>query len=224
MRVLLVEDEHKLASLVARGLHERGHVVDVVLTGADALTFARDREYDVCLLDVGLPDVDGYELCRRLRADRNWMPVLMLTARQAIADRITGLDSGADDYLPKPFAFAELLARMRALARRGPVPRPTQLQVGDLCLDPAGRQVWRGEQEVSLSAREFALLEAMMRRAGQVLSREQLLDLVWGDNPDIASNVVDVYVRYLRDKVDRPFGTVTLHTVRGAGYRLGGAL
>ena len=151
-----------------------------------------------------------------------WTPVLMLTARTAVADRIAGLDSGADDYLAKPFAFQELLARMRALARRGPVPRPTELEVGDLRLDPAGRRVWRGASEVALSAREFALLEAFMRRPGQVLTREQLLDLAWGDNHEVASNVVDVYVRYLRAKIDRPFGVTTLHTVRGVGYRLTG--
>jgi two-component system OmpR family response regulator len=220
VRVLLVEDEEKLAALVARGLIERGDVVDVVGTGTEALTSAHDREYDVILLDVMLPDFDGFAVCRRLRSERVWTPVLMLTARTAIGDRITGLDSGADDYLAKPFAFQELLARMRALARRGPVPRPTELEVGDLRLDPAGRRVWRGSTELSLSSREFTLLETLMRRPGQVLTREQLLDLAWGGNHDIASNVVDVYVRYLRAKVDRPFGVDTLQTVRGVGYRL----
>jgi two-component system OmpR family response regulator len=222
MRVLLVEDEAKLAALVARGLSEHGDVVDVVGTGTEAVSSARGGAYDVVLLDVRLPDLDGFQVCRRLREERVWTPVIMLTARTAVADRITGLDSGADDYLAKPFAFQELLARMRALARRGPVPRPTQLDVGSLRLDPAGRQVWRGATEVSLSTREFALLEAFMRRPGQVLTRELLLDLVWGDNPGIASNVVDVYVRYLRAKIDRPFDVATLQTVRGAGYRLAG--
>jgi two-component system OmpR family response regulator len=220
VRVLLVEDEEKLAALVARGLTERGDVVDVVGTGTDALTAARGGVYDVVLLDVMLPDLDGFAVCRRLRAERVWTPVLMLTARTAIGDRITGLDSGADDYLAKPFAFQELLARMRALARRGPVPRPTHLEVGDLRLDPAGQRVWRGSTELSLSTREFTLLETLMRRPGQVLTRDQLLDLAWGDNHDVASNVVDVYVRYLRAKIDRPFGVDTLHTVRGVGYRL----
>jgi two-component system, OmpR family, response regulator len=220
VRVLLVEDEEKLAALVARGLTERGDVVDVVGTGTEALTSAHDREYDVILLDVMLPDFDGFAVCTRLRADRVWTPVLMLTARTATGDRITGLDSGADDYLAKPFAFQELLARMRALARRGSVPRPTELEVGDLRLDPAGRRVWRGSTELSLSTREFNLLETLMRRPGQVLTRDQLLDLAWGDNHEVASNVVDVYVRYLRAKVDRPFGVSTLRTVRGVGYRL----
>ena len=183
---------------------------------------AREGAYDVVLLDVRLPDLDGFAVCRRLREERVWTPVLMLTARTAVADRITGLDSGADDYLAKPFAFQELLARMRALARRGPVPRPTELEVGDLRLDPAARRVWRGASEVALSAREFALLEAFMRRPDQVLTREQLLDLAWGDDHEVASNVVDVYVRYLRAKIDRPFGVTTLHTVRGVGYRLTG--
>jgi two-component system OmpR family response regulator len=220
VRVLLVEDEEKLAALVARGLTERGDVVDVVGTGIQALASAREGEYDVVLLDVMLPDLDGFAVCQRLRAERVWTPVLMLTARAAIGDRIAGLDSGADDYLTKPFAFQELLARMRALARRGPVPRPTELEVGDLRLDPAGRRVWRGSAELSLSAREFALLESLMRRPDQVLTREQLLGLAWGDNTDVASNVVDVYVRYVRAKIDRPFGVDTLQTVRGVGYRL----
>ena len=222
MRVLLVEDEAKLAALVARGLTERGDVVDVVGTGSDAVTSAQGGAYDIVLLDVRLPDLDGFQVCRRLREARVWTPVLMLTARTAVADRIAGLDSGADDYLAKPFAFQELLARMRALARRGPVPRPVELEVGDLRFDPAGRRVWRGTSEVSLSAREVALLEAFMRRPGQVLTREQLLDLVWGGQREVASNVVDVYVRHLRAKIDRPFGVTTLHTVRGMGYRLSG--
>jgi two-component system OmpR family response regulator len=220
VRVLLVEDEEKLAALVARGLTERGDLVDVADTGSRALTAARDGVFDVILLDVMLPDLDGYAVCRQLRAERVWTPVLMLTARTTVGDRITGLDSGADDYLTKPFAFQELLARMRALARRGPVPRPTELEVGDLRLDPAGRRVWRGSTELSLSTREFTLLEAFMRRPDQVLTREQLLELAWGNTLEAASNVVDVYVRYLRAKIDRPFGLDTLQTVRGVGYRL----
>ena len=220
MRVLLIEDEEKLAALVARGLTERGDVVDVVSTGTQALASARRGEYDVILLDVMLPDLDGFAVCQRLRAERVWTPVLMLTARTSIGDRINGLDSGADDYVAKPFAFQELLARMRALARRGPVPRPTDLKVGDLRLDPAGRRVWRGSTELSLSTKEFTLLETLMRRPGQVLTRDQLLDLAWGGNHDVASNVVDVYVRYLRAKIDRPFGLDTVRTVRGVGYLL----
>ena len=222
--MLLVEDEAKLAALVARGLTERGDVVDVVGTGSDAVASALEGTYDIVLLDVRLPDLDGFQVCRRVREARVWTPVLMLTARTAVADRIAGLDSGADDYLAKPFAFQELLARMRALARRGPVPRPIELEVGDLRFDPAGRRVWRGASEVSLSAREVALLEAFMRRPGQVLTREQLLDLVVASPHEVASNVVDVYVRHLRSKIDRPFGVTTLHTVRGVGYRLSGGL
>jgi two-component system, OmpR family, response regulator len=223
MRVLLVEDEAKLARLVARGLTERGDLVTVVGTGAEALDAASEPEgYDVVLLDVRLPDMEGFEVCRRLRRSRVWTPVLMLTARTAVADRIVGLDSGADDYLGKPFAFDELLARMRALARRGPVPRPTVLEVGDLRLDPASRRVWRGDVEIELSTRELALLEALMRRPEQALSRDQLLAHAWGVVHDTSSNVVDVYVRYLREKIDRPFGADSLKTVRGIGYRLTG--
>ena len=223
MRVLLVEDEAKLARLVARGLTERGDQVTIAGTGEEALTsVAGEEEYDVILLDVRLPDMEGFEVCRRLRRSRVWTPVLMLTARNAVADRITGLDSGADDYLGKPFVFDELLARMRALARRGPVPRPTVLEVGDLRLDPASRRVTRGDVEIDLSARELALLEALMRRPEQVLSRDQLLAHAWGDAHETSSNVVDVYVRYLREKIDRPFGADSLRTVRGLGYRLTG--
>jgi two-component system OmpR family response regulator len=167
-----------------------------------------------------LPGVDGFEVCRRLREDDVWSPVLMLTARDAVGDRVTGLDAGADDYLTKPFSFAELLARLRALARRPPLERPAILEVGDLRLDPATRRVWRGEVEIQLSAKEFAVLETFMRRPGQVLSRYQLLEHCWDYGYENRSNVVDVYVRYLRDKVDRPFGRSSLETVRGVGYRL----
>jgi two-component system OmpR family response regulator len=222
VRVLLVEDEEKLAALVARGLTERGHVVDVVATGGEALASARVGEYDVILLDIRLPDRDGFEVCRQLRTERVWTPVLMLTARTAVADRIAGLDSGADDYLGKPFAFHELMARMRALARRGPVPRPVELEVGDLRLDPAQRRVQRRGCEIALSSREFALLEALMRRPEQVLTREQLLDRAWGNDREVTSNVVDSCVRNLRAKIDEPFGAATLQTVRGLGYRLTG--
>jgi two-component system, OmpR family, response regulator len=172
------------------------------------------------VLDVMLPDIDGFETCRRLRADRVWVPIIMLTARDAIEDRVRGLDQGADDYLTKPFSLAELLARLRALARRGPVERPAVLEVGDLRLDPATFQVWRGDVEISLSAREFAVLETFMRRAGQVLSHMQLLDAAWDLGYEQRSNVVEVYVRYLREKIDRPFGIKSLETVRGVGYRL----
>ncbi|WP_218031316.1 response regulator transcription factor [Nocardioides psychrotolerans] len=224
MRVLMVEDEAKLARLVARGLTERGDLVTIAATGEAALAAAVDAGYDVILLDVALPDMSGFDVCRRLRHDHVWTPVLMLTARTSVADRITGLDSGADDYLGKPFAFEELLARMRALARRGPVPRPTVLEVGDLQLDPGSRQVRRGDVTIDLSAREFALLEALMRRPEQAVTRETLLAHAWGVSHETSSNVVDVYVGYLREKIDRPFGVQSLRTVRGMGYRVTGDL
>lgn len=220
MRVLVVEDEVKMAGLIRRGLAVEGLAVDVSASGEDAMWMTAATPYDVVVLDVMLPGMDGFETCRRLRTEGMWAPVLMLTARGAVADRVEGLDSGADDYLGKPFSFAELLARIRALVRRGPVERPAVLSVGDLRLDPATREVWRGETAIDLSAREFALLETFMRRPGEVLSRHQLLDQVWDYDYDNRSNVIDVYVRYLREKVDRPFGARSLETVRGAGYRL----
>jgi len=194
--------------------------VDLAGRGEDAIPRAGATEYDAIVLDVMLPGIDGFETCRRLREAAVWAPVLMLTARDAIDDRVAGLDGGADDYLTKPFSFAELLARLRALARRGPVERPAVLEVGDLRLDPAARRVWRGDTEVSLSAKEFQLLETFMRHPGEVLSRYQLLEHAWDYDYENRSNIVDVYVRYLRDKIDRPFGLQTLETVRGAGYRL----
>jgi two-component system, OmpR family, response regulator len=221
MRILVVEDELKMASLLRRGLQEEGHAVDVARTGDDALWMAQAAEYDAIVLDLMLPGVDGLEVCRRIRENDVWAPVLMLTARDAVDDRVAGLDAGADDYLPKPFSFAELLARLRALARRGVASeRPPVLEVGDLRLDPATRQAWRGEAEIPLSTKEFALLETFMRRPGQVLSRYQLLEHAWDYAYENRSNVVDVYVRYLREKIDRPFGRDSLETVRGAGYRL----
>jgi two-component system, OmpR family, response regulator len=220
MRILVVEDEKKMAALIRRGLREEGFSVDVADRGEDALWRAAATDYDGIVLDVMLPGIDGFETCRRLRGDGVWAPVLMLTARDAVEDRVAGLDGGADDYLVKPFSFAELLARLRALARRGPVDRPPVLEVGDLRLDPATRQVWRGETEISLSTKEFSLLEAFMRRPGEVLSRFQLLEYAWDYAYENRSNVIDVYVRYLREKVDRPFGAQSLETVRGAGYRL----
>ena len=220
MRVLVVEDDVKMAGLIRRGLVEEGLVVDVAPTGDEALWRAAATEYDAIVLDVMLPGTDGFEVCRRLRADGHWSPVLMLTARGEVEDRVAGLDAGADDYLTKPFSFAELLARLRALARRQPLERPAVLEVGELRLDPATRQVWRGDAEVALSAKEFALLEAFMRRPGQVLSRLYLIDHAWDYAYENRSNVVDVYVRYLREKIDRPFGSRSIETVRGAGYRL----
>jgi two-component system OmpR family response regulator len=220
MRVLVVEDDVKMAALVRRGLLEEGLAVDVARVGDDALWMAGATDYDAIVLDVMLPGLDGFELCRRLREAGRWSPVLMLTARDSVEDRVAGLDAGADDYLVKPFSFAELLARLRSLARRPALERPAVLEVGDLRLDPATRRVWRGEAEIHLSAKEFALLETFMRRPGQVLSRYQLLEHCWDYSYENRSNVVDVYVRYLREKVDRPFGRGSLETVRGAGYRL----
>ena len=219
MRVLVVEDEVKMAALIRRGLREEGMAVDVAERGEDALWMAGSTEFDAIVLDVMLPGIDGFETCRRLRDDGVWSPVLMLTARDAVEDRVAGLDGGADDYLAKPFSFAELLARLRALARRGPVERPVVIEAGGLRMDPATRQVWRGDDEISLSTKEFALLEAFMRRPGEVLSRYQLLEHAWDYEYENRSNVVDVYVRYLREKIDLPFGTDTIETVRGAGYR-----
>ena len=220
MRVLIVEDDVKMAGLLRRGLLEEGLAADVANVGDDALWMARATEYDAIVLDVMLPGMDGFELCRRLREAGQWSPVLMLTARDAVEDRVAGLDAGADDYLVKPFSFAELHARLRSLARRPPLERPAILEVGDLSLDPGTRQVWRGRQEIQVSAKEFALLETFMRRPGEVLSRYQLLEHCWDYTYENRSNVVDVYVRYLREKIDRPFGRDSLETVRGAGYRL----
>jgi len=220
MKVLVVEDDVKMARLIRRGLVEEGLVVDVAPTGDEALWRAGATDYDAIVLDVMLPGTDGFEVCRQLRAEGQWSPVLMLTARDGVHDRVAGLDAGADDYLTKPFSFAELLARLRALARRPPLERPPVLEVGDLRLDPATRQVWRGDAEVKLSVKEFALLEAFMRRPGQVLSRLHLLDHAWDYAYENRSNVVDVYVRYLREKIDRPFGRDSIETIRGAGYRL----
>jgi two-component system OmpR family response regulator len=220
VRILIVEDEVKLAALLRRGLAEEAHAADIAQSGEDALWMAQATEYDAIVLDLMLPGVDGIEVCRRLRADGVWSPVLMLTARDAVEDRVGGLDAGADDYLTKPFAFTELLARLRALARRGASERPAELEVGDLRLDPATRRVWRGDAEIDLSPKEFALLETFMRRPGRVLSRFELLEHVWDYEYENRSNVIDVYVRYLREKIDRPFKRSSLETVRGVGYRL----
>jgi two-component system, OmpR family, response regulator len=220
MRVLVVEDEPKIAALLRRGLAEEGHPTDVATCGEDALWMSQAHEYDAIVLDVMLPRIDGFETCRRMRSAKVWAPVLMLTARNEIADRVAGLDVGADDYLAKPFSFHELLARLRALQRRGGAERPTVLEVGSLSLDPASRELRRAGTVIALSAKEFALLEALMRRAGEVLSRYQLLEQAWDREYDNRSNIVDVYISYLRDKVDRPFGMHSIETVRGVGYRL----
>jgi two-component system, OmpR family, response regulator len=220
VRVLIVEDDPKLSAALRRGLRHEGLLADVAERGEDALWMAESTEFDAVLLDVMLPGIDGFETCRRLRADGVWTPIIMLTARDAVPDRVRGLDVGADDYLVKPFALDELLARLRALVRRGTVTRPVVLEVGDLRMDPSTRRVWRGDAEIDLSAKEFALLETFMRRPGEVLSHLQLLEHAWDADYENRSNVVEVYVRYLREKIDRPFGVASLETVRGAGYRL----
>lgn len=219
-RILVVEDEPKMSGLLKRGLAGEGLATDVAATGEDAIWMAGSRPYDAIVLDVMLPGIDGFEVCRRLRAAEVWSPVLMLTARDAVADRVAGLDEGADDYLVKPFAFEELMARLRALVRRGPVERPAVLEVGDLRLDPATHEVTRGGVPVALSPTEYAILDVMMRNPGRVLSRFRLLESVWDEDYENRSNIVDVYIRYLRDKIDRPFGMRAIETVRGAGYRL----
>jgi two-component system OmpR family response regulator len=220
MRVLVVEDEPKMRSLLQRGLQRAGYAVDTASNGEDALWAATETDYDAVVLDAMIPPPDGFEVTRRLRAAGRWAPILLLTARDAVADRVAGLDAGADDYLTKPFAFDELFARLRALTRRDPAERPAALVVGDLRLDPATREVSRAGTQVELSPKEFALLAELMRHPGVVLSRTHLLEHVWDFAFAGTSNVVDVYIRYLRDKVDRPFERDSIETVRGAGYRL----
>jgi two-component system, OmpR family, response regulator len=220
MRLLVVEDDAKMAGLLARGLREEGHAVDTAGRGEQALWMAAAAPYDAIVLDVMLPGLDGLETCRRLRRQEVWTPVLLLTARDAVDARVEGLDSGADDYLVKPFSFPELLARLRALQRRAPQERPVEVEVADLRLDPASHRAWRGADELDLSAKEFALLEAFMRRPGQALSRTQLLEAAWDMGYERRSNLVDVYVKYLRGKIDRPYDRHSLETVRRVGYRL----
>jgi two-component system OmpR family response regulator len=220
VRVLVVEDEAKMGDLLRRGLQEEGHAVDLAARGEDAVWMARAVPYDAILLDLMLPGLDGLAVCRELREGAIWTPVLILTARDAVGDRVSGLDAGADDYLVKPFSFEELVARLRAIARRGPLERPTVLQVGDLRLDPAAHRAWRGNEELDLSPKEFALLSAFMRRPGETLSRVDLLESAWDMAYQSRSNVVDVYIGYLRQKIDRPFGLKTIETVRHVGYRL----
>lgn len=220
MRLLVVEDDIRMARLIQRGLQEEGHAVDVVGDGPDAVWAATENPYAAIVLDVMLPGYDGYEVARRLREAGEWAPIVMLTARTDIRDRVEGLDAGADDYLGKPFSFAELSARLRALTRRGRPERPTVLEVGTLRLDPASRRVWRGESEVELTPKEFALLELLMQDPGTVLTRTRIIEHVWDYAYSGVSNVVDQYVGYLRRKVDRPFGRHDIETVRGVGYRL----
>ncbi|MEO7819150.1 MAG: response regulator transcription factor [Actinomycetota bacterium] len=220
MRILVVEDDVRMAGLLKRGLEQEAYSVDVAPTAEEALWLGTENPYDAVVLDLMLPDLDGYEVCRRLRSAGRWMPVLMLTGRDAVEDRVAGLDAGADDYLTKPFSFVELFARLRALIRRGAGERPAVLSVGNLTLDPATRRVAHGQVPIELTNREFALFEYFMRHPGDVLSRAQIIEHVWDFAYDGGSNVVDVYVRYLRQKVDSPFGTTLIETVRGAGYRL----
>ncbi|CMI46208.1 transcriptional regulator [Mycobacterium tuberculosis] len=217
MRILVVEDEPKMTALLARALTEEGHTVDTVADGRHAVAAVDGGDYDAVVLDVMLPGIDGFEVCARLRRQRVWTPVLMLTARGAVTDRIAGLDGGADDYLTKPFNLDELFARLRALSRRGPIPRPPTLEAGDLRLDPSEHRVWRADTEIRLSHKEFTLLEALIRRPGIVHTRAQLLERCWDAAYEARSNIVDVYIRYLRDKIDRPFGVTSLETIRGDG-------
>jgi two-component system, OmpR family, response regulator len=220
MRLLVVEDEPKMAKLLEAALQREGHAVDRVYNGRDAVWMATECEYDAIVLDVMIPPPDGFEVCRTLRDRGRWAPILLLTARDGVQDRVNGLDAGADDYLPKPFSFDELSARLRALRRRGVTERPTRLAVGDLALDPATRHVTRAGQGVKLSPKAFSLLELFMRRPGEVLSRADLLAHAWDFAYEGDSNVVDVYIRYLRDKIDRPFGRQSIETIWGVGYRL----
>ena len=220
MRVLVVEDEVRMAALIRRGLEEDGYAVDVATNGPDGLWQAQEFTYDAIVLDVMLPGADGFAVCRSLRESGRWSPIVMLTARDAVDDRIRGLDAGADDYLTKPFSFGELAARVRALIRRGGGDRPTVLRVGALTLDPASRRAWRGDDELTLSTKEFSLLELFLRHPDRVLSRTMILEHVWDFAYDGVSNIVDQYVSYLRRKIDKPYGSELLETVRGAGYRL----
>ncbi len=220
MRVLVIEDHERMAALIRRGLQEEAYAVDVAARAEEGLRLAAANAYDLVVLDLVLPDLDGFETLRRLRARGQWTPVLVLTARDAVDDRVKGLDAGADDYLTKPFAFPELLARLRALVRRETTPRPAVLTAGDLSLDPADHTVLRGAQPIELTPKEFALMECFLRNPGRLLSRAYLIEHAWDMSYEGDSNVVDVYVRYLRQKVDRPFGRRSIETVRGLGYRL----
>ena len=220
MRLLVVEDSRRMADLLSRGLSEEGYAVDVAATGADAVWLATETPYDGIVLDVVLPDFDGFDVCRRLRKAAQWAPLLMLTARDDVSDRVRGLDAGADDYLTKPFAFEELFARVRSLTRRGPHERPATIDIGDLKLDPAAHTVQRAGASIAVTPKEFALLHYLMSHPGQALTRSRLLEHVWDFAFDGDPNIVDVYVGYLRSKIDRPFGRTTIETVRGVGYRL----
>ena len=220
MRVLVVEDEKRLAAGLRKGLEAEGYAVDVALDGGDGLWMAREHPYDAIVLDIMLPGINGYKICATLRQDGVWTPILMLTAKGGEWDEVEALDTGADDYLTKPFAYAVLVARLRALLRRGARERPVVLEAGDLRVDPAARRAWRGAVEVDLTPRELALVEFLLHRRGEVVSKREILEHVWDYDFEGDSNIVEVYVWHLRNKLDRPFGRDTIQTVRGAGYRL----
>jgi len=222
MRVLVVEDETRLAEGLRRGFEAEGFAVDVAATGTDGLWLARENQYSVIVLDIMLPGISGYRVCEALRAERNWTPILMLTAKDGEWDQVEALDTGADDYLTKPFSYAVLLARVRALMRRGAADRPAVLEAGDVRLDPAARTVRRGDTAIDLTAREFAVLEYLVRHKGEVVSKREVLDNVWDSDFEGDSNIVEVYVRHLRNKLDRPFDRAAIETLRGSGYRLAG--
>lgn len=220
MRVLVVEDERSLAEGLRTGLAAEGFATDVVHDGVDGLHLARERKYDAIVLDIMLPGMNGYRVCEALREAEVWTPILMLTAKDGEYDEAEALDTGADDYVTKPFSYVTLVARLRALIRRGAAERPAVLGAGDLRFDPGARRAWRGETEVILTAREGSLLEFLLRRSGEVVSKTEILDHVWDDRFDGDLNIVEVYVRHLRNKLDRPFGRASIETLRGAGYRL----
>jgi DNA-binding response OmpR family regulator len=220
MRVLVIEDEARLAAGLRRGLAAEGFAVDIALNGVDGLWLARENPYDVIVLDIMLPGINGYKICQTLRTDGIWTPILMLTAKDGEWDQVEALDTGADDYLIKPFSFAVLVARLRSLLRRGAPERPAVLAAGDLRLDPATKRVWRGSDQLDLTAREFALLEFLLRRRGEVVSKREILAHVWSDDFEGDPNIIEVYVRHLRNKLDRPYGRSAIETVRGLGYRL----
>ncbi len=220
MRVLIVEDEKRMAALLKKGLEEENHSATLAHDGPAGLEMAELYEFDAIVLDIMLPGIDGFDVARRLRRNRNQTPILILTARDAVPDVVKGLDVGADDYLTKPFAFDEFLARLRSVARRGSSPRPTRIQVADLTVDPASRQVFRGDQEIHLTPTEYRLLDFLVRRAGRVVSRNTIVEAVWGFDQEVEENTLDAFVRLVRSKVDRDFKHKLIHTVRGVGYTI----